>query len=296
MVALSRLFVDKITLTFPVLSKERQDDIKERLCNCAGNGDIDLVLHGDLLQRYMEAYTVPLGRRQSIVIQVAPRDERMNFMRVEFNPTRRTPEQEHPFIVLMSIISPVWPAFLDSLPHARVSRVDFAIDIYGVHIDCLGIHHNKRATYSRYFARDGHTAGFYLGERASNRGVLLYDKKRQEKNYHRRYYRQERTRVECRLKDSGTFAGLFNIPNPFDLFSLTLYPPDGHLSHEYLHFLDSCRCRGAQAALFLIKDRRKRAAYRTWLNENCRPSWWRPDAIWNQRMAAIEGILGVSSQ
>jgi len=292
MVALSRLFIDKIALTIPVQSRSLQHGITGQLQNCEENEIISRASYGDLLARYHIAYMLPLAGGRSATIQVLPRDDRMNFLRLEFNPNSRGAAQEHLFTMLRGIIHSAWPDFVSALPRARLNRLDFAIDIYGVHIDRLGVHHSTRSTWSRIFGRGGTTTGIYLGARTSKHYVAIYDKKRQAREEQNRILRGERTRMEFRSKDIGTLSALRDMPNPFELFTLLLYPPCNPLDHEHMHFLDSCRYRGAQAALYLIQNRRKRAAYRAWLSETCHVSWWHPNAIWDQRMDALQRALG----
>ena len=293
MVALSPLFIDKIALTMPVQSQALQHRVTERLEDCAENGIIvSAPPYSDLLTRYHFAYTVPLAGGRNATIQVVPRAERMNFLRLEFNPNNRGRAEEHPFSLIMSLLCSAWPDFTDALESARLNRLDFAVDIHGVHIDRLGIYHNTRSAFSKQFERGGHTTGIYLGKRTSNRQVVVYDKKREARECHNLILRGERTRVEFRVTDIGSLSALTDMLNPFSSFTLLLYPPCDRTEHDRIFFLDSCRYRGAQAALHLIQNRRTRAAYRAWLSETCSASWWRPEAIWDQRMDALQRAFG----
>src|SRR5690606_37918143 len=124
------------------------------------------------------AYTIPLAGGHSATLQAVPRGARMNFLRLEFNPNNLGLAHEHPFSLISGILRGEWPEFVAVLDRARVNRVDCAIDIYGVNIERLGIHHTMRSTFSRPYDRDGRTTGMYLGQRTSNRHVVVYDKKR----------------------------------------------------------------------------------------------------------------------
>lgn len=292
MVALSRLFIDKIALTIPAESPILQNDITEQLQNSVESGFINAVPFGDLLSRYHFAYTIPLAGGRSAIVQVEPRDDRMNFLRLEFNPNSLGLAREHPFFLISGILCPAWPDFVLALARARLNRLDFAIDIHDVHIERLGIHHSTRSTFSKHFEREGHTTGIYLGKRTSSRYVVIYDKKRETRECHARILRRECTRVECRSTDIGPLSALSDMPNPFSSFTLSVYPLYDENAHEYAHFLDSCRFRGAQAALHLIQNRRRRAQYRAWLADSCSPSWWCPDDIWGQRISALQRALG----
>lgn len=292
MVSLSHLFIDKIALTIPVQSRTLQHNITDWLQTCADSGIIRLISYGDLLARYHLAYGIPLAYGRNIIVQAAPRDESLNFLRLEFNPNNKGPAQEHPFSLVTSILCEAWPAFVLALERARLNRLDFAVDIYDMHIDRLGVHHNTRSTFSKNFARSGRTTGMYLGQRTSNRHVVIYDKKREARECHSRILRRECTRVECRSSDIGPLSNIHDMPNPFASFALSVYPMCDALEHNYAHFLDSCRYRGAQAALHLIRNRRKRAEYRMWLADNCCPSWWCPETIWSQRIEALRMALG----
>ncbi|MPS29140.1 MAG: hypothetical protein E2576_24110 [Alcaligenaceae bacterium] len=292
MVALSRLFIDKIALTIPVQSRSLQHDITEHLRACADARIVRGVPYGDPVARYHFAYTIPLYGGRSALVQVAPRDDRMNFLRFEFNPSNRGPAHEHPLLLVSGIICGAWPSFARALDQARINRLDFAIDIYGIHIDRLGIHHPTRSTFSSHYERDGHTTGMYLGKRTSKRYVVIYDKTRQARERHARILRGERTRVEIRAADMGPLSALSDMPNPFASVALFVYPLHSEEAYGYAHFLDSCRYRGAQAALHLIRNRRTRAQYRAWLTERCGPSWWSPEEIWAQRMDALRRALG----
>jgi hypothetical protein len=294
MVALSSLFIDRFSLTFPVSSRELQHRIEGLFDGCADSAIVERVRYGELLARYYFAYTLPLAWGQSAIIQLAPRDSRMNFLRLEFNPNHPGPAQEHPFLMLEDILRRVWPAFSSApvLERARVSRVDFAVDIHDVHIDRLGICHSTRSVSSRIFERGGQTTGIYLGARKSKHYVAIYDKKVEASDCRGITLERECTRVESCSRDIGRLSALSNMRNPFELFTLHLYPPYNQVDHEHVHFFDSCRYRGVQAALYLIQNRRKRAAYRAWLSETCRLSWWHPDVIWGQRMDALQRALG----
>lgn len=293
MVSLSHLFIDKIALTIPVQSQSLQHGIAEQLRACAEARIIESVLYGDLLLRYFLAYSIPLAGGRSAVVQIAPRGDGLNYFRCEYNPSSRGLANEHPFSLIAGILFPAWAGFASSLEHARINRMDFAIDIHGVPIDRLGVHHSSRSTFSRQYGRDGRITGLYLGKRTSERHVVIYDKKREARACHARILRGERTRVEIRTTDIGPLSAVANMRNPFSAIAISIYPPHDADAHGYAHFLDSCRFRGVQAALHLVQNRRKRAEYRDWLNQNCTPPWWDAGAIWAQRMTATRRALGV---
>ncbi|CAM3721430.1 hypothetical protein BOTU111922_01840 [Bordetella tumulicola] len=296
MATLSHLFIDKVSATLQVQTDPLQHAVTERLQTCAECEYIIQVLSGPLLQNYHFAYTLPLAGGRHLTIQAVPRFDRMNFIRLEFNPKVRGQNGEHPVDLIGNVLCPSWPNFFGDLEHARFTRLDFAVDIRGVHIEQLGLYHSTRSVFSRKFEaqfdRGGQTTGIYLGKRTSNRYIVAYDKRREfiEKQGKRPRLRGAWTRIECRHADLGNLRTIFDMPNPLLSFTLTRYPSQ-QLDETSALFLDSCRYRGAQAALYRIKNRRTRTRYRAWLSE-LSPPWWNPHDIWEQRGEALANALG----
>ena len=58
-------------------------------------------------------------------------------------------------------------------------------------------------------------------------------------------------------------------------------------------FLDSCRLRGAQAALWKVKDSQYHTLYKSRLKDG-QADWWNPEKIWSQLPSILTNIANIS--
>jgi len=102
-----------------------------------------------------------------------------------------------------------------------------------------------------------------------------------------------RTRFELTLKKVNSLNELLSLKNPFENYNFKQFIMLRHSlpKHKFLFFLDSCRVRGAQAALSLIDDQRERTRYANAIKEVPNPSWWDPNVIRNELPRALHRIL-----
>lgn len=155
------------------------------------------------------------------------------------------------------------------------------------------------------YGTTGKLNSMYLGRYDADRYLLIYDKTAETKNRqiggikmaarpHPASYRPaSRTRVELRLKDVGTCADFLALNNPYEHYTIRTYrmASDYRRDAQWIHFLDSCQLRGAQAALSLIENRRTRTLYRDSLRACTPPDWWTPPLLWDEARSAFLQIL-----
>ncbi len=290
------LFIDKISFTLPALNSTTQHHIIDQLQAATFAGDIESIPFSELLKNYLSAWTLPLRNGSRMTIQAMPRRRSSNFLRVEFNPRRASWYGVEPMVELARILAPAFTDFAECLIHANVTRIDFAVDLLNVPIEELLIFHTTHATKSRVFEANGKVTGYYVGSRESNRYAVMYDKIAQLRSQGSAAPRGIRTRLELRCANVGSFTTIASMSNPFDAFQLARIGGTRNQDWTWPLFLDSCRFRGAQAALTQITDKQKRAAYRQALILENRPVWWQPEELWNERGHAINRLLSLVEQ
>lgn len=312
----SPLFVDKISLTLAVSDTGARGRISEAILHQDRVGGVafrrthrdghyrhskELVFDNDckVLVQYSPSRRPPgqegnAGPESDQVIQ-AIRDRR-RIMRLEWNPSTLTavPAYRSAFLEILR----GW--FGDSLAHemwaARITRIDFAIDVRGLNINRIAVARNDTTVKSSlYLGRNGQTESNYLGSiKDSDLLYLLYDK-RTERRGRVRGGPFERTRIEVRIGQGVSVPDLFALENPFAKLTIREFREleicsGANGRYQWDWFIDSCKLRGLEGALNLISNARTRQMWRNRVVELESPDWWRPEEIWGGLRDAIEQI------
>ncbi|MCH7510272.1 MAG: replication initiation factor domain-containing protein [Proteobacteria bacterium] len=275
------LFCDKLSVTLPVLQKKEQTHIE----SCFK----DLVN-----QKHAYSTTTPFyrdsirfraggGKSDQILLQAAPRFETVAFFRCEFNPTVVEPA------IIRAVFDAVLPKGYEHLMWVgKCTRIDLTTDIYGVDVDDLLIW-SKNARVSRVFCRNGKVETLYLGSKLSPIGYAIYDKNAEQlKKGSSKDMNGPRTRIEVRVKTAISTSSLGALANPFSKLNVACYKSFTGMDEMSAMFLDSCRYRGAHAALKQL-NKKKRERFEFLLRTHKSP-WWDPYLIWQQYPTVVEQL------
>lgn len=211
--------------------------------------------------------------------------------RLEWNPAQllEVPDYQAAFVSIMQD----WfgNALAEEMIGANVTRIDLATDIRGLNVNRIIAVRNDTTVTSAGYRRDGKIQSLYLGGKNTSLRIVIYDKRAQRRE-RVRGGQYERTRIEIRLKQRLTFDALRNYPNPFSRLTIRelrqmeiSYPQNS--PHYWDWFVDSCKVRGAEAALNLIRNSRTRRSWSNKIAEVEEPSWWRPEELWSGLNDAI---------
>jgi len=200
------------------------------------------------------------------------------------------------------------------IDRAHITRLDLSFDVYRTHIDGLLVFGTLRKLYcSRYSAphaeydRGGRLNSMGFGRSDGAQYLLIYDKALEAEI--RQFERitggkpqkpssslnpiRDVTRFELRLRKIGTMTNLHDMKNPFADYTVAKFADvKSRLGdHQWQWLVDSCKTRGAQAALSLIQNQRERTRIASLLKEEAPPPWWNPVDIWNERFFAVRVAL-----
>lgn len=171
-----------------------------------------------------------------------------------------------------------WKTFLK---HARVTRIEIAVDVSGVRMDeflCLP----KQAVTSLEYGPDGHAKTLYLGKKGGSQ-TRIYSRKQKRLAKKQGWDGASVVRVERSINLGSSFrlAELGSLPNPFTAMKMVPSlppPPNPGKLNQWSMFEDSVRQRGLVAALALLPAERAKS-YKAHLAAYEVP-WWDPLAFW----------------
>jgi hypothetical protein len=187
---------------------------------------------------------------------------------------------------LLSIFEGGWDFVTD---HARVSRIDVAINLVGTNPEQF-LPITNGGTWSSHWRRDGRLESLYQGRPGSNQWVI-YNKSAEQKAKGF-LLAQETVRIERRLRNPKiSLKGLKELSNPFKklvLAEMVPLAPAGEDPDHWAMFGDSIAQRGVENALALVKPN-KRAKYKQYLKDQ---NWasWKPDEIWSKWPVALADL------
>lgn len=172
----------------------------------------------------------------------------------------------------------------------RVTRVDIARDIHGLHIDDIIVWAKHVRAFGLYTGADGRTETIYLGRQKKNQ-LTVYDQRANTKKQNHgktdmekvSVPRAARTRIEARRKDLGmAMHRLTELPNPFA--KVVVFHPDPktfkNAALTYPMFRNACQVRGYKHALAMLPDG-MREAYEAKLMAS-QAEWWQPEPMWEK--------------
>lgn len=320
----TQLEIDKLSATLDIPSNQRSLVIENLENLVIGESLLTRIVnpYSDLRRSYRRAYALQLAPTQFLTIQVEPYSNagstarsgapRRRFMRIEWNPWKANQGNPRAMALMLQIISRIIPDFsISMLQQCNITRIDFAFDVLGIPVDSFAISTTLRTSYSqRYvYAPNGAAESMNLGISSSDRYFTIYDKNREQESAQKEGFRRTpgrrrtasnrvqrpRTRVELRLKDVGLPSELYERSNPYTLYTLRLLRQASIAlpQHQRLHFSDSIRQRGAQAALSAIENQRERTRYRDAIRALEPPAFWNPEVIWSEMPAAVRRAFGI---
>jgi hypothetical protein len=191
-------------------------------------------------------------------------------------------------------------SFTDIIVNGKVTRVDIAVDIVGVHLADLLVRVDSGGKQHWYLSAEGKPETGYLGIKKGDKNAKwkTYNKRQQLKDQstaplEQAYGGLSRTRIEYSYTTNKSFLQLNALQNRFTEISLA-YPkaPKGVKPYAWTFFIDSCVRRGQTAALAMLPEGKLRKSYQNAL-DGAHASFWRPCKIWESWPNAISdtGLL-----
>jgi hypothetical protein len=318
----SSLFIDWLAQTIKISSHEHTEVkhrldamvIEERILPPAAGK------YSELTKSYRHAYRIPFGDGCFCIIQIAPYKTSHRFMRIEWNPATALRVCTNPFQRINDCLRECIPSysFDEHIWDSKITRIDLTFDLRSVALDSFLIHTILRKPFSgRYYYpheehdQRGKLNEIHIGKPDGDKFLTIYDKELERKfrknfcnedlivhspTFHRgSRVKTSQTRFELRLGPIASFEEFRTMQNPFSAYSLTGFEYLGGiaLNHHWHFFTDSCKQRGAQAALSLIENDRDRKKYADALKGGT-PGWWNDDEIWSERDDALDRVFAAS--
>lgn len=297
-VYLTRPFIDKLSLTYHVLSLELQVAVKDGLIDLAKAG----ILESQSIKRSRYALNLKLMDADAdtgILISAAPHKKsgpkdaalvqkpgQLAFLRFELNPERISRAAMASLAEVLYIASGGQITVSQLRANANITRLDVAVDILNLSINQLLIGNRAGKKSFAYFGTDSRLESHYSDKSTSPRvpaKVIVYNKTQGQidKGIGVKFPHLLHTRVEVKVTGTQkTLGDLWSLSNP--LRRAKVFLPDPVVlpvdRHAWEHFLDSCRFRGVKAALDLVPQK-LRKKYEQALLPGPKPLW-RPDELW----------------
>lgn len=169
--------------------------------------------------------------------------------------------------------------------HGKVTRVDAAMDLYGVTVEQIQFTQGQRATSQKY-SFDGEVQTLYSG---SSKGQQLkaYNKAAQLKLKGK----ETVSRIEHKLLPQIHLNKLHTLPNPFKSVQITMppaNPPLGVEKYMWMLIRDCIKQRGTTAALNLLPPDLRKKVRETLKNSSQKE--WDSDILWKKWHAAVQPI------
>lgn len=302
----SSLFIDWLSLTLPIRPSLHRS-VKGELELLCTEGELEHVSdqYSELRKGYRFAYRLMFDDDLFCAIQIEPFNPGTRFMRLEWNPASAQRVCGNAIQRMMHVLARCTSGNpLQLIARANITRIDLTFDLHRVSLDSFLVHTTLRKNYSgQYFQlhEEFHPTGKlnarYIGKPDGERHLLMYDKRLQvkmqqiRKNPTRRMDDRgrsaikrivpTRTRFELRLRKVGSWEKLFELPNPFEKYTVIACKNLGGIAHDHhmRFFISACQTWGAQSALSVIKNTRERKKYADALKVCDPPSWWNPELI-----------------
>ena len=216
--------------------------------------------------------TAPLiwSKDAGYLLQAGPKQGQKSFFRLDINPLALTPSgMAHLIEKLDDIFGVPWPAWR----FARVSRIDVAVDLYGVSLtDWVWDLTGRRSR--EVICRNNEVRTIYLGAKRQS-PLVVYNKGHQDPSLAAGC---ALTRVEGRIKYAGDVSGLTTLANPMAKVQVLnprkLAFPDPHrealLSVGHLH---------GRLGILRTFPALMRPKVDLGLASGVAP-WWDPAAVW----------------
>lgn len=230
------LRVDKLSFTSEPKNREK---LTNKLIRIESNSEYNVKHYeakGDISKLYERVISICSKKNKNIalIIHYRPKQKNINFIRFELSPQHIKPKKMTGLIDFLVIPDNLGDEMFQLLDKARVTRIDIALDIYG--ISCsnyyFGLH---KATKGKLYAQETNSGfgGVRLGSYSSNLHIVAYDKifvKKSEltvdivNNNLFKFMRIE-ARIKPKSQDAPLLSDLIfanKLPNPFK--RLSIYP------------------------------------------------------------------------
>lgn len=287
--------IDKIVLTVPRPNRVLKTSIKN-----GGNTDHDKDFSEAIYTAVNDKTLFSNGKWQryklSKVMLLANSPHRINtqffpldrdnhaFGRFEFNPWKLG---EHG---LLEFAANTEFLFYDGYEyiqeHAKVTRVDVAVDLHGVEVEEVQITMAHKANSQKY-SFDGETQTIYAGS-SKGQQFKAYNKLAQLKLKHD----VPVTRLEYKLTPQILLHKLHTLPNPFKNVQIGNPPAKGPVGVEkwlWRAIRDSITLRGTTAALNGLPPQLRQQVRETLKKHSVK--WWNSDEVWKQWPQAVMPVL-----
>lgn len=287
LIRLTAPLIDKLALTIPVIGAAEQGHVIESIEGLRERHGLPQ-LRSHFQRGYAYAAVLPLSGANRLLVQAKPtrpRAKQSAFARIEFNPSKVGAGGMHEF---HTIAASLFPA--DYTRHARVSRLDVAVDAYGTRISNLAIRSRRHQKSMVVLGRHGDIETIYLGVRRSGTQIAVYDKTTQLRETEGIRLADPCIRFEIRIRTLMRVSELANLRNPFSGLEIFFGPDDAlvGLPHERQMFCDSISRRGFHAALKMLPVSVQNAYERAIAERRC--SFWKPDEFWSGWGQAVEAL------
>lgn len=240
-------------------------------------------------------------------LSLEPRQSNVRFMRLDFNPSKIGHTACK--IVAQTMRCLIGADATEIIRQSNITRVDIAVDLYGIDINDM-LYFSSRpidsSSWGKMF-KHGKEVHYrlesqYIGSIKSDLYFKAYDKRAERitKSRGKDVPHKSITRVEAHIKpritklDGGkTSLQLNNLElmvNPLNKLSITGIPVPGADDGSFALFVLASQHAGAQTALALIKNPKKRALYRKHLLGQA-VSCWTPEEYWKRAIIALRKAL-----
>jgi len=231
----------------------------------------------------------------SATIQCVSQFNNAAFMRLDFNPAKVNINE------LKSAVEINWLTisgygFEYLLKNGKVTRIDFAVDIYSEQSEEYLYHYPKMQYVERVRSKSGCTE--YIGAKAkTGKRVIVYDRLPAIKAHNdKKYKAKQKTplpdkhimRVEIKLSPYVSFNEVSKLPNPFEPFTIARKLQQKDDDPLWNVFIALARYEGVNTTLARI-PKHKQPEFSNLLKKGT-VAWWKPDFTWSQVQAVLDQI------
>ena len=289
-VAVLKPIIDKISITYIIADPDLRKALIESLLQeieAGGHWHHGPFKIGGVAYKASAQLVFP-SSGHTVRVQAGPtKKTTTHHLRLEFNPTALGAPGIAFLKAQLEALVLDGLSFADIIVNGKVTRVDIAVDIVGVHLADLLVTTKTEGKQHWYLSDKGKPETGYLGMKKGDKNAkwTAYNKRQQLKDNPNHpetqaYGGLSRTRIEYRAAPMKAFPELVSLKSPFTEISLA-YPkaPKGVKSYEWTFFIDSCVRRGQTAALAMLPGGKLRNIYQKSL-DTAHESFWRPGKIW----------------
>jgi hypothetical protein len=284
--------IDKLSLTLSGYDQAEKTETMARALDFKDQGWASQVYlrNGYSLSLRLLPHHLP----SSVVISLLPKMPSRPFMRIEFNPSKMG--KDSIFDLYHGELALLLCGGLPELHEkARISRIDYALDIVGVDLQELLLA-SSYSVRSMKYDRHGRMETLYLGNPKSATQTRIYDKVAQSKNSGEAMSTSTTpiTRVERVLRNAGLLRNIHKLKNPFStlVVGATNQVNSNIPSHQWRMFWSYVREHTAQAALAILPpSERKKFLYEI---KHSNPTWWNAEIIWSEWPGLVNS-LGITN-